>query len=132
MGTRSNTLVYDDGVQVLNMYRQMDGYLEGHGAELAEFLAPITMVNGFGQRTVGLANGAGCLAAQLVAHFKDGVGSIYIQAPMPDGAHENDFTYVIAPLEGKATHVTVYESGAVIFDGTVAEFKQHITKERAA
>ena len=133
MGTRSNTLVYDDGVQVLNMYRQMDGYLEGHGAELAAFLLPITTVNGIGDYNAnGIANGAGCLAAQLVAHFKDGVGGIYLQAPMPDGEHDNDFTYVITPLEGKPTHVAVYEYGAVVFDGTAAQLNQHIAKGEAA
>lgn len=49
MGTRSLTFVYDeDGEKIVNMYRQMDGYPSGHGLELAEFLEPITMVNGIG------------------------------------------------------------------------------------
>ena len=43
MGTRSNTIIYDDDVQILNLYRQHDGYLSGHGIELLEFLEPLKM-----------------------------------------------------------------------------------------
>jgi hypothetical protein len=38
MGTRSLTFVYEENKPVVNMYRQYDGYIEGHGRELAEFL----------------------------------------------------------------------------------------------
>lgn len=81
MGTRSLTFVYDDENQpIINMYAQWDGYPSGHGADLADFL------NQFEAITNGIrvgderktANGMGCLAAQLVAHFKVGVGSFYL------------------------------------------------------
>lgn len=81
MGTRSLTIVYDDEYQpIMNMYAQWDGYPSGHGAELAKFL------NSFEAITNGIrvgedrktANGMGCLAAQLVAHFKVGVGEFYL------------------------------------------------------
>ena len=75
MGTRSLTFVYDGEEPIINMYRQYDGYPTGHGAELAEFLAPFTMVNGLGiNETRKVANGMGCLAAQLVHKFKGSVG----------------------------------------------------------
>ena len=52
MGTRSLTFVYEDtgdGQEpVMCMYRQYDGYPSGHGAELAEFLMPFKLVNGYG------------------------------------------------------------------------------------
>lgn len=82
MGTRALTFVYteDQPTPMLNMYSQYDGYPSGHGLELAKFLCSKTLVNGFGTETEGLANGMGCLAAQLVAHFKNGVGGIYIHA----------------------------------------------------
>jgi hypothetical protein len=89
MGTRSLTRVfktYKDEkknkqvkVQLVNMYRQYDGYPSGHGSELAEFLNGGKVVNGIGvdeKQTV--FNGAGCLAAQMIAHFKDGAGGFYI------------------------------------------------------
>jgi hypothetical protein len=63
------------------MYRQYDGYPEGHGVDLAEFLDDFNVVNGLGANTYPkkTANGCGCLAAQLVQHFKDGPGGIYLQ-----------------------------------------------------
>jgi len=94
MGTRSLTRVIDRqselsfakghlaknvGKSYINMYRQYDGYIEGMGVDLASFLLPFTVVNGIKmdeERKV--ANGAGCLAAQMVAHFKEDAGSIYL------------------------------------------------------
>lgn len=79
MGTRSLTFVYDGEEPIINMYRQYDGYPTGHGAEIAEFLAPFTMVNGLQlDEKRKVANGMGCLAAQLVANFKDGAGGFYL------------------------------------------------------
>ena len=79
MGTRSLTFVYDGQEPIINMYRQYDGYPTGHGAELAEFLTPFSLVNGLQLgETRKVANGMGCLAAQLVANFKDGAGGIYL------------------------------------------------------
>lgn len=78
MGTRSLTFVYDDGEAVVNMYRQFDGYPSGHGAELAEFLLSGIMVNGFSSTNAKQFNGMGCLAAQMIANFKQTVGGFYI------------------------------------------------------
>ena len=134
MGTRSNTLVigkYDiDGegtkdTQILNMYRQHDGYPEGHGAELLAFLEPIQIVNGFTNSQIKQANGAGGLAAQMVAHFKTGVGGFYIEPPMVGVEFDNEFTYAIV-VEGDVIKVVVYEWDDSIFSGTVPEFKKFI------
>jgi hypothetical protein len=88
MGTRSLTTfidTYEDKegkkkkINIVTMYRQYDGYPEGHGLQLAEFLAGGTMVNGIGASEEKLVfNGMGCLAAQVVAHFKDGAGGFYL------------------------------------------------------
>lgn len=86
MGTRSLTFVYTDHYDgknakpIINMYRQFDGYPEGHGLELAQFLNSFDeIVNGL---PIGdsrkLANGMGCLAAQMVARFKDEAGGFYL------------------------------------------------------
>ena len=99
MGTRSNTVVIETGYgkefRLVNIYRQYDGYPSGHGLELAKFIAGISLCNGlpnYGADS-GLANGAGCFAAQLVAHLKNGPGGIYIDAP--SGKLDNDYTYLI-------------------------------------
>ena len=134
MGTRSNTLVigkYDvDGegtkdTQILNMYRQHDGYPEGHGAELLAVLEPIQIVNGFTMNIPNQANGGGCLAAQMIAHFKSGPGGFYIEPPILGGTFENDFTYAVV-VEDDVIKVVVYEWDENIFIGTVPQFKQFI------
>ena len=77
MGTRSTTTIYEGDKPLLTFYRQMDGYPSGHGQELVDFLKGIEMVNGIqmGGEPPKLqqANGAGCLAAQILTHFKTGV-----------------------------------------------------------
>ena len=89
MGTRSLTTFIDkwtdektDKVKknkIVTMYRQYDGYPEGHGLELAEFLNSGKMVNGIScGETQRVFNGMGCLAAQCVKDFKDGAGGIYL------------------------------------------------------
>jgi hypothetical protein len=80
MGTRSLTTVFDEqNKPLLSFYRQYDGYFEGHGAELQEFLKEMVVVNGYGSGTPAkAANRMSCLAAQLIKHFKDGIGGIYI------------------------------------------------------
>lgn len=91
MGTRCLTAVVDSrGNEILTMYRQMDGYPDGHGNELKEAFGNIKMVNGLtGDSNV--ANGAGCLAAQIVAHFKTEPGSFYIEKP---GARDRGEEYL--------------------------------------
>ena len=85
MGTRSLTRFitqHDDEKFVITcVYRQYDGYPQGHGKELADFLNSGVMVNGFGQSEQKQFNGIGCLAAQFIAEFKKGVGGIYIHQP---------------------------------------------------
>ena len=79
MGTRSLTFVYDeDGDAIINMYAQWDGYPEGHGQEIANFLQGKEIVNGLGRDTAMVFNGMGCLAAALVANFKTDAGGFYL------------------------------------------------------
>lgn len=91
MSTRSLTHVYEDGKILLTFYRQSDGYPEGHGRELAKFLDGFRIVNGLCGDEGKVANGMPCLAAFLVAHFKDGPGGIYIY---PAGASDCSEEYV--------------------------------------
>ena len=123
MGTRSLTFVYDDYTQtpICCMYRQMDGYPSGHGKDLHGFLAPIKMVNGLslsGKEVV--ANGMGCLAAQMVAHFKEGPGGIYLQ--FPDVENSEEYDYHIRCIDGKL-HVWVDGNGEALFKGDLEDFK---------
>jgi len=83
MGTRSLTVIQDDdGHEIFVMHRQMGGYPTGHGEELKEFLQGFSIVNGLsGDAKLKIANGMPCLAAQIVAHFKNGPGGFYLHPP---------------------------------------------------
>lgn len=97
MGTRAKTYIYENDKPVLCIYRQYDGYPRGHGAELHEFLDKLKLVNGFApgdeNKLGAIANGVGCLAAQLVREFKDSVGGIYIKPIDTDDHHYIDYIY---------------------------------------
>lgn len=120
MGTRSLTFVYDGEKPIVNMYRQFDGYPSGHGAELAEFLNSFDeVVNGL---PVGdnrkLANGMGCLAAQMIANFKDSTGGFYIHA-VTDTDCGQDYEYHL--YENK---LVVKDPCEVIFEGDWTKFQK--------
>ena len=94
MGTRSLTFVYDRDEPVVCMYAQYDGYPFGHGLDLANFLLSLAMVNGLGMNDNKVANGMGCLAAQLIAHFKSEPGGYYLY-PMNSRDVGEEYTYHI-------------------------------------
>jgi len=132
MGTRSLTFVFESykngDVPILCLYRQYDGYPEGHGAELAEFLSGFEIVNGFGQKREKLANGMGCLAAQLVAHFKTEVGQFYIHAPILDRDDGQDYEYHIYQNKIRVKNY----NGEVIFLGSWDDFAKFCSAEEVA
>lgn len=128
MGTRSLTFVYENKEPMINMYRQFDGYPSGHGSELAEFLNSFdAIVNGI---PVGdkrrLANGMGCLAAQLIANFKTEVGGFYIYPVTAEDCGQ-DYEYHV--YENK---VIVKNPTEVIFDGSWKDFNEFCSAEELA
>ena len=126
MGTRSLTFVYDENNQpVLNMYRQYDGYVSGHGQELAEFLMSGEVVNGIpaGGKYHRYFNGMGCLAAQLICNFKNGAGGFYIYSVDSTDCWQ-EYEYHV--YENK---VVVKNPDEVIFEGTWSEFHSFTYEE---
>jgi hypothetical protein len=126
MGTRSLTFVYDGDKPIINMYRQFDGYPSGHGSELADFLKGFKIVNGYGEVKPKIANGMGCLAAQLIANFKQSVGGFYIHA-VTDTDCWQDYEYHV--YEDK---LVVKNPTEVIFSGTWKEFSEFCSAEELA
>ena len=128
MGTRSLTFVYTDHYgtttgpePIINMYRQFDGYPTGHGAELATFLTSFEAItNGIPiGDTRKLANGMGCLAAQLVAHFKTGAGGFYLY-PVSSIDCGQEYEYHIY-----SDRITVFEYGGEhLFTGPWSAFTE--------
>lgn len=118
MGTTATTLVTIDGEPLVKFYSQSDGYPFGHGLELANFIKGFKFVNGIGtSHSEKMANGAGCFAAQLISHFKFGVGQTYI-VPFYD---EGNYNYIInfkSDLDGdKISSIQVNE-----FKGSLTKF----------
>ena len=98
MGTRSMTIVMDGNDELVRIYRQMDGYPEGHGMDLAR-LCDLKMVNGFGGDKK-VANGMGCLAAQIIAGLKDGPGGIYIEKCGGEISDWVEYVYIVRAVVG--------------------------------
>ena len=127
MGTRALTFVYNENKEpILNLYSQYDGYIEGHGRELAEFLAGKKLVNGFGKESTELANGMGCLAASLVANFKETVGGFYIHSVTETDCGQ-DYEYHVYKDRVKVLGPgSIFNPGPNdnLFEGTWAEFAE--------
>ena len=125
MGTRCLTYVYEGNSPLVCLYRQFDGYPSGHGAELANFLKGIKLGNGIADnpKMGKFANGMGCLAAQLVAHFKKSVGGFYIH--LVTDSSGVDYEYHVY-----ANKVVVKDSDeAVVFSGSRKDFAEYCKAE---
>jgi hypothetical protein len=156
MGTRSLTHVIEtykhNGKKkkqtLLTMYRQYDGYPRGHGADLVEFLEGSRVVNGYSKSDTEsekrVFNGTGCLAAQLVAHFKKGIGGFYLHRPNAKDCGE-EYTYDIE-VDSDTNQVTLrcYEIGymnkkneyvnkkCILFEGKAEAFLEAVKVKQEA
>lgn len=121
--------------EIVTMYRQYDGYPKGHGVELADFLKRGKIVNGIPMGQDGVFfNGMGCLAAQIVAHFKDGPGNIYLHRGGETNCWEQ-YRYEVIQHEGsKELVMRCYDvyGKKWIFEGSANEFLEKIEEIEAA
>lgn len=126
MGTRSTTKFYrklSNGIMVYfgGIYRQYDGYPEGHGRDLVELLKGKTFVNGFNssQKTNKFFNGIECLGAWIIGQLKgEDIGNIYLTS---ENSSE-EYNYKIYQDETKPTiYISIGD-----FDGTIEEFNKWI------
>ena len=126
MGTRSLTFVYEDNAPLVCMYAQWDGYPRGHGFDLSKFLNSFdAIVSGINTKeTRKIANGMGCLAAQMIAHFKKDVGGYYIY-PVDCGDCGQEYEYHI--YQDKV--VIKDDRANELFNGPWSEFLAFCTKE---
>jgi hypothetical protein len=143
MGTRSTYRIIEEWKddttgkisqsKLVLMYVQYDGYPTGHPMDTAKWLASGKVVNGYGANEKKLVfNGAGCLAAQLVAKFKDGVGGCYIQSLDSRGESWEDYLYDIIVKEDKTIEYVCYDNvddKPELFRGTPADFVKKFKKE---
>jgi len=130
MGTRSTTHILDEnGNRLLCIYQQFDGYIEGGvGEKLIRLLEDRVVVNGYtmDDKERRNFNGMSCLAADVVAHFKDGIGGAYIQALDEDYVGSYDYT-ISCIGDGKDSKpqrlkIKMQSYGEVIYDGLIDDF----------
>lgn len=129
MGTRSLTYVYDGETPIMCMYRQFDGYPEGHGQELANFLNDLTIGNGISGSPdlFTFANGMGDLAAQMLVFFKKTPGGFYIHPIDFNQDCWQEYEYHVYEK-----HVVVKNPNEVIFDGYWSDFLTWTTEKEIA
>ncbi len=103
MGTRSITHIYemDSDKVVCSFYRHWDGYPEGHGKDLENWLKDKTLTNGIGpghdKNTT--YNRAGTMAVKLMNHIQD-ISGCEVIATGSDGCWV-DYTYHVFYKNGK-------------------------------
>lgn len=154
MGTRSLTFVYESyktpkgkvvNEPIMNMYRQYDGYPTGHGAELAEFLSGGRMVNGLIHTKTAkelVFNGMGCLAAQLVSHFKQEAGQFYLHPVTAKDCgqdyeyhiykNENGFKIIVMNCGVNFFGMTNDDTYEEIFNGSLVDFVEFCKEKETA
>ena len=132
MGTRSIIKFFekDNGKEhpIVAVYQLYDGYLEGVGYQLYEYLSRKIIVNGmrFDQYEDEYANGIDCLAAQFIRDFKRGVGGLYIA---PVDCEDEEYNYDVI-YDGKEITIRVrHYNSEPFFYGNVKDFGHMIERE---
>ena len=89
------------------LYKHWDGYPRRLGVTLANYLNNYEIRNGVPNDYQGpLANGIGCLAAQLVSYIKDGPGDVYLQ--LPSDRDWEDYAYYIWIKENEEIMISIF------------------------
>ena len=88
-------------------YNHYDGYPSGLGVTLADYLQDITVVNGLQSGQGKVANGIGCLAAQVVSYLKDEPGYVYLYKP--GEKNWEDYEYFIWCKEGHGVWISIFD-----------------------
>ena len=126
MGTRATIKIArrEEGVsfsekpekKLVSIYNQYDGYPEGLGVTIANYLDGKRIVNGIGGDSSAVFNGLGCLAASLIAELKEEAGNIYIEDPeRPSGWI--DYEYYVWGDNHKDIWISIFDGDECIFVG---------------
>lgn len=120
-----------DNPILVNVHHHYDGYIDGVGHNLAEFLLSKEIVNGipsFNKR-YKIANGFDCLIAQYISNVKIGPGNVYICPQDFKGNYNYDVIYDGCKNE---IYIKVTHFGEVLFKGSpkeLLEYKEQDKKE---
>ena len=126
MGTRAtiNIARREEGVSfseipekvMVSIYNHYDGYPEGLGVTLANYLDGKNIVNGLGGNKDTVFNGLGCMAASVIAELKEEAGNVYIEDP--ERKHDwIDYEYYVWGDTDKDIWISIFSDGDCIFVG---------------
>ena len=94
------------------VYNHYDGHPERLGVTLASYLKSYDIRNGIPNDYTGLqspmANGIGCLAAQLVSYLKEEPGNVYLQPAV--NPNWEDYVYYVWVKEGSRIMISIFDS----------------------
>ena len=127
MGTRSLTVFNNemDNSEIVVLYRQYDGYPTGHGRDLLSFLNNMEIVNGISPNEKRkIANGMGCLSAQIVAYLKEAPGDFYLHSA---GTRDIGEEFIYTLYYTKELRIKVqdtYDNGNDLFDGNLNQYEK--------
>jgi len=136
MGTRSITHVKNEqGIVLLSIYRQYDGYPTGQGKDIKECFEGKRLVDGYTSKDSHLqVNGMDRAAIMLAGHLNkpDDPGNVYAAVPGRDNQW-CEFTYTLG-RRGKAFHLRVEmgdPSMVTLYDGPLEDFNPEKVEEKA-
>ena len=127
------------------IYQQYDGYPDGVGIKLANWLKNKIMINGIplgiSKGNFTYANGPGCLVAQFIKEFKTELGGLYI---VPEDCEEQDYNYDVIfnydtcnfpPVWGRPASecikiVANRHDELPFFRGTIDEFIEYVKSDK--
>jgi hypothetical protein len=117
-----------DNPILVNVYHHYDGYIEGVGHDLAEFLLSKKIVNGITcfDDMNAIANGFSCLIAQYISNVKKAPGEVYIYPQNFKGDYNYDVVYNDCKNE---IHIKVTHYDKVLFKGSPKELLEYKDKE---
>lgn len=128
MGTKSTTKIYENGKLMLALYKQYDGYLQGWGQNLKDFLKSRTFVNGLGSDEKQF-NGIGDFALQLILEFKKGAGDLYATTEDDEQEFNYRINYKDAKKKEKNDIITITCDCDYAYEG-MADFDEEIKVPR--
>ena len=98
------------------VYNHYDGYPEALGVTLASYLKDYDIRNGIPNEYQGpIANGIGCLSAQLVSYLKDELGNVYLRPPAdPDW---EEYIYYVWIKEDTKIMISIFSLNECIYVG---------------
>lgn len=128
MSTRASIRFFEGDREYIKLYHHWDGYIEGLGYDIANWLLKKRVVNGIGGDTTNICNGTGCLIAQFIHDFKTEPGNLYVE-PIDSGDEWCDYNYKIVLKDGELGNadditqiiVTNWGEGDPIFAGKPSE-----------